>query len=483
MRLSYFGNLSSKFVFMAVLSSFPFSSWAWDFSDPLRTTPDIAVTGSMLAGEKITLCIEGKVGSLLTLYEAVERALCSNPQTIGAWLNIKAQAAQEGLAKGALLPVISGSVQASRSHAYSSVGEYEQFASDGRTTVRSEALNLSWVLFDFGAKRARAESAQQLLMAAIQNHQASLLLVFAATAKDYYLALAAKSSVDSAREIQTATKTSLDAAEARYKNGIAPISDVLQAQTQYAQSAFNLARAKGELISSQGLLAVDMGLSPETQFVLSVDDEKLEDTAFVKSVSLLLEQAKLSHPAIAAAQANLAATKASKYAAIAGDLPTLSLTGRATRTRQPVDYGPEMGQPLSTSYDRYIGLQIEIPLFSGFSSFYKAKSAMVAEDIQEQTLRAAEQQVAQNVWTSYQTFRTNTENLQNTKVILNSARLQFNAAQERYKLGVTTILELTNAQSTLSNSSQQRIRALAEWRTTRLQLASHIGVLGMWAIK
>ncbi|WP_293936807.1 TolC family protein [Iodobacter sp.] len=452
-------------------------------SDPLLTTPDIAVTGAMLAGEKITPCFEGKAASSLSLYEAVERALCSNPQTIGAWLNIKQQAAQEGLAKGALLPAISGSVQASRSHAYSSVGDYEQFSSDSRTTVRSEALNLSWVLFDFGAKRARAESAQQLLMAAIQNHQASLLSVFAATAKDYYLALAAKSSVDSAREIQKASKTSLDAAEARYKNGIAPVSDVLQAQTQYAQSAFNLARAEGELISSQGLLAVDMGLSPETQFVLSVDDEKLEGTAFVKSVSLLLEQAKQSHPAIAAAQANLAAAKASKYAALAEDLPTLSLTGRATRTRQPVNYGPEMGQPLSTTHDRYIGLQIEIPLFSGFSSFYKVKSAMVAEDIQEQVLRAAEQQVAQNVWSSYQIFRTNTENLQNTKVILNSARLQFNAAQERYKLGVTTILELTNAQSTLSNSSQQRIRALAEWRTARLQLASHIGVLGMWAIK
>ncbi len=129
--------------FACLLAGVCMPSWALDLSDPLLTTPDIAVTGAMLAGEKITPCIEGKVGRLLTLYEAVERALCSNPQTIGAWLNIKAQAAQEGLAKGALLPVISGSVQASRSHAYSSVGEYEQFASDSRTSVRSEALNLS----------------------------------------------------------------------------------------------------------------------------------------------------------------------------------------------------------------------------------------------------------------------------------------------------------------------------------------------------
>ena len=459
---------------------------AIDWFDPLFTTFDVppSVAGTMLDVNTPELSCERVSTNKISLYDAVAQALCNNPQTISAWTNIKQQAAQQGLARSAYFPTINGSLQKSSDHSYSYVTGRAEFASDSRPRITNETLNLSWVLFDFGARYAKAENAKQLLIAAIQNHQASLLSVFSTTAKDYYIAVAAISSVESAREIQRATKASLDAADARVKNGIAPISDYLQAKTQHAQSVFNLARAEGELANAIGVLAVDMGMSPESPLTLTeTSDETLSSTDFIKSVTVLLEEAKKNNPSIAAAQANLAAAKANKYAAIAGDLPTISLSGKASRSRQTNNYGTEIGDRLSSTQNRYIGVQIDIPLFSGFSSFYNIRAAQAAEDTQEQALRATELQIAQGVWSSYQSFKTNTENLQNTETILSSARLQFTAAQERYKLGVTNILELTNAQSTLASALQQRIRSLAEWHTTRLQLASNVGILGVWAIK
>jgi outer membrane protein len=471
-----------------VLLSFVLTSQAWgiDLLDPLFTKLDTppTVAGTMQDESAPELSCDRSISNKVSLYDAVALALCNNPQTINSWIGIQQQAAQQGLARSAYFPTINATLQENRTHTYGYVKGYNEFATDNRNEVASETINLSWVLFDFGARQAKSENAKQLLIAAIQNHQASLLSIFSNTAKDYYIAIATLSNIESAREIKKAAEANLAAADARVKSGVAPTSDLLQAKTQFAQSVFNLARAEGEHVSSMGVLASDMGFSPSTEFALTENrDEALGSTTFVKDVAVLLEQAKKQNPIIAQAQARLSAAQASQWASIADDLPTLSLSANASRSTRPTNYGPKLGELDSITQNRYIGLQIDIPLFTGFSSFYKARSAQAAVDTQEQLLRAAELQVGQDVWRSYQAFKTSTENLQNTETILESARLQLIAAQERYKLGVTNILELTNAQSVLADALQQRTRSLAEWRTARLQLASNIGILGVWAIR
>ncbi|MEX3935867.1 TolC family protein [Paraburkholderia phymatum] len=63
--------------------------------------------------------------------------------------------------------------------------------------------------------------------------------------------------------------------------------------------------------------------------------------------------------------------------------------------------------------------------------------------------------------------------------MLQIARQSFGAARHRYNAGVGNILELLNAQSSLSDASRQRIQALTDWRAARLQLAAKIGRLGI----
>ena len=87
------------------------------------------------------------------------------------------------------------------------------------------------------------------------------------------------------------------------------------------------------------------------------------------------------------------------------------------------------------------------------------------------------------MWSNYQLLQTDTENLNNTDIVLQSARQAFEAASQRYQSGVGNILELLNSQATLAAAEQQRIHAQLEWRTARLQLAASLGSLGMWAIK
>ncbi len=113
---------------------------------------------------------------------------------------------------------------------------------------------------------------------------------------------------------------------------------------------------------------------------------------------------------------------------------------------------------------------------------YEIQSAKAQVELKEAELANEEQRISLEVWESYQSLQTETENLKATDNLSQSATQSFNVTQGRYKTGVGTIIELLSAQSALADSRQQRILALSNWRTARLKLASSLGKLGFWAI-
>ncbi|MBV8466658.1 MAG: TolC family protein, partial [Burkholderiales bacterium] len=129
--------------------------------------------------------------------------------------------------------------------------------------------------------------------------------------------------------------------------------------------------------------------------------------------------------------------------------------------------------------DRYVGVQLDIPLFEGLTRTYQIRQAQAQVEVQKANLVDAEQQVAQEVWRSYQQLQTDVENLRNSAILLDSAQQSFDAAQHRYDRGVGNILELLNAQTALANAKQQRVQALADWRIGKVQLMGSLGRLAL----
>lgn len=486
-RLKWLQSLAVARIFSLVMMALVF--WpgaAWAGLDPLFTETALPPLDGGLMGDARGGCDKSAANltSSVSLYQAVSNALCSNPKTLQAWASIQVQAAQVGTAKSAFFPTIDGSILYARDHATTAVPSDGTLDTNFKNRVRTDTLNLSWVLFDFGARYADLQNARQLLTAAEAEHAAALQEVFVNTAKDYYAAVAARASEQSTAEMQQAAQQSLDAASARVKGGVAPVTDQLQTQTAYAQAVFNHARAQGEYKAALGTLALDMGVAPTTPFTLAENgDAPMQDVSFVRTVDALLDEAKASNPTIKQAQAQLDAAVAKAHSVLAESMPSISLTARASRNNQPLSLGAGLDEVDQRMHDRYIGVQVSIPLFAGFGNLYKVKGAQAQVEVQKDNLLNAQQQVAQQVWVGYQTFLTNTENLHNTDTILHSARAQFEAAQARYHRGVTGVLELMSAQSTLSDALQQRIKSLADWRTARLQLAGSVGQLGAWALK
>ena len=418
------------------------------------------------------------LGSPLGLLEAVERALCNNPQTREAWANVKQQTALVGINKAAFLPTVNGSLGATWAKGAVLIPGYTGGELSYGTATSSGNLNLNWVLFDFGLRSANLENAIQLLTAASANQDATLQTVFMTAAQDYYNLMTAQELLTANEEAEKSAKESYLAADAKHKAGINDLADKLQAQTNYTQTILNRVKSNEALKNAQGTLAIDMGLNVITSFTLDTSSTPLPDTQFVKSVDRLLQEAKRIRPELLAAQAQLLAAQANVKAAKATLLPTVTLTGG-------LGYSTPLGhiQVETITRSNYVGVQVNAPIFDGFVANYQIRSAKAQVEYQTANLKNIEQQITLDVWKSYQSLSTETENLKATDDLLHSANQSFKVALGRYKAGVGTILELLAAQSALASAQQQHIQASSDWRTARLNLAHSLGKLGLWAIQ
>lgn len=429
-------------------------------------------------------CQFGPVGTPLGLVEVVERALCNNPRTRQAWANAKVQAALLGVRESAYLPSISAGLTYGKQKSSTSYSApYTGLDSESEPTIRSGSLKMSWVLTDFGLRSANVDQARALLEAANASHDATLQAAFVAAAQAYFDTLTAQATLDAKREAEKAAKESQQATTAKYKAGVGGLTDQLQASTAYSQARLETVVAEGDLKNMLGSLAIAMGLDVHTRLELAKPAEALPDTAFVKPVEELIEDARAHHPALAAAQAEVKAAEANVSAVRAEGRPTVALASELSRSDQ-------LGQPPAVTYpnadisttNASIGIQLNVPLFEGFGRGYKVRSAQGQVEAKQAEYAQVEQQVLMEVWKNYQSLTAEGEGLKAAADLVKNARESFNVARGRYKSGVGNIVELINVQSALAKAEQQRIKTVSNWHNARLKLAASVGKIGLWAI-
>ncbi|HTJ16820.1 MAG TPA: TolC family protein [Steroidobacteraceae bacterium] len=463
---------------IAIAGSMPVQAF-----DPLLAERSVSTTpaADMLYGKT---CAFGELPAPLRLQDAVERALCSHPKTRQAWASVKIQAAAVGQGRAAFLPTLNGNWRGTRDGAKNHVIGHPQFDSNYVANLQNASVSLSWVLYDFGGRSAGLRNAAELLAAAQANQLAELQTVFATVAKDFYAAQAAQGALTAAREIERTAGANAGAATARVNRGVAAISDRLQAQTAHAEAVVNRTKAETEWQNALGTLASDMNLDPTTSINLpDVGDGVTPDKVFAESVDALIEAALRDSPGMKAAEAKVKAARAKAAQVRAEGLPRLSLVAQYGFNNQPTSL--QLGFPAfpATHREWYFGLQLTIPIFEGFSRSYQVRQANAQTELQLHSLDEVRQQVSLDVWSSYHSIKGATENLDHSATLLVLSQRSYEAALRRYQIGVGSILELLSSQSALAGAKRQRIQALTDWRSARLQLAASLGKLGMWSLE
>lgn len=421
-----------------------------DAMAPLRPSPQLAARVGALP------CASEMPSTPLQAVDAVDLALCNNPQTRELWASARAQAALVGVARSAWLPDLDGRVSTSRTYAES--GDFNQ---------RSAALSLSWLLYDFGLRSANVESAVQLLNAAAATQDAGVQSLFLAALENYYAAQARRAVVVSSLEAERSARASFNAAEVRYQVGAGTPADRLQAQTALSQATLNRIRAEGEARNALGALANALGFAAQTPIILADLPALPEQTAFAADVARLIADAQARRPDLKAADAQVKAAEAGIEVARAQGRPSLALAaGPSWQSVRGIE-----------SNGGNLGLTLNVPLFAGFETTYRVRSAAAQAEVRAAQRDRLKNQVALDVWRAWQNLSTATQSLATTADLVASAEQSERVALGRYKAGVGNVLDLLAAQSALASARLQRIQAALDWQIFRATLAQAMGAL------
>jgi outer membrane protein len=427
------------------------------WTPPANATPPIrsSVAPAFPAGYQ--------AGMTLSLAQAIDTALANNPSTRTAWLQARAAEEQLGSERSAFLPQVDLTVSAGRQAA--------SVTNASTPTTYGASLALTYLLFDFGGRAAVVEEARQTLIAADFLHNATIQNVILNLEDAYFQLLAVKALIASQEATLKELQTSLDAAEARHRAGVATIADVLQARTAYSQARLTAETLSGSLQVGIGTLATLMGLPPQTDFSFGTLPANIPATEMAEPIESLLARATAERPDLAASRAAGERARARITEVRSSYLPSIGLSSSIGTTFVGNPGSGDSFNPVSA------GVALRFPLFSGFRNAYDIRVAELDAQIADEQTRGLAQQIGLDVWTGYFGVRTASLRVRTSRDLLTSAQQSLDVASGRYKEGLGTILDVLTAESALANARAQEVQARTDWLLSLAQLAHGMGGL------
>lgn len=407
-----------------------------------------------------------ETGKTLTLNDIVIAALCHNPQTRAAYLNLVGQATAYVGNYSAYLPTVS----ASYSHGT------QTLSSPGgrvRTISTSTGLTLGLTLYDFGQREFRLETAELALATAGHAYNATLQGTIAGALQGYYALLTAKHAVAVAKESEHFAKASYDAASLRHRIGQVPLADELQAKGAYSQALLATERAENGLSLQRAAMALLMGMEPADGIeAAELDENSLAADPFPSEIPALIAEAKSRRHDLLAGRAGLKGAEASYEALKRANLATVSVTAGLGVTNDTVHLFNR-----NATRSQAIGLSVSVPIFTGFSQTYSERAAEKALAAQRESLAATELAVVQDVWDSWHNYQTAKHSWRTSQDQLATAEHLKDVALGRYRHGLGTILDVLSAQGQYDSALQSALQSRYNVLTTRVDLVRSVGSL------
>jgi outer membrane protein len=410
--------------------------------------------------------------SKLTLADVVDIALRNNPGTMAAWADARAAAANYGSSLGAWYPTANLNGALTRSKGTSSQGR--SGSSGGQTDVPvtdyNAAVNLSYLLFDFGGRSASVEESRQALLAADWTQNAVIQNTVLQAEAAFFNYGGTKQMLEANRASLAEAEANLIAAEERHRVGLATNADVLQAKTAYSEVKLAVQGTEGQVRTARGALAVSMGYPANEPYDFEIIVPDIPSGGLSETVDQLIDRALASRPDLRTYRALALQSAANAKQARSRMLPSISATGSVGRT---------WFRDVPGFSDTYSGaLLLQIPIFTGFSHWFDLSKAKAEAEAAQERTRSMEQTVIFQVFSSHSDFLTASERVKTTDDLVASAGESEEVALGRYKEGVGSILDLLSAQQALAMARAEQVNARLGWFIALAQLAHDVGILG-----
>lgn len=408
------------------------------------------------------VCNDVELKGTLGLAELTEKAICANTSLKISYLSVLSSGASYGQGLADYLPSISASADLTASNSKIDGGNSND-ASD-----LSASANLNWLLLDFGGRSASADRLKAYLQSSYFSYDDTLQTLIYDVSASYYAVLSAMEKYEGLMKSEESSKKSFEEASSRYKLGLVPLSDKLQAQTSYEQAKLASNVARKNIAIERGNLAVLLDIPPYTILDLKRPEKQVTDKRHVGEIKDLIEKALATRPDYQASRQDVIAAQKQIRVAKSDGLPYLSANVRGSA-------GKDIRSGAAGQYSSSAGLTLTVPLFTGFSNSYKIGQA--EEDYQKalQTLEAKKNALENEVWAAVQDYQTSLESFKISKTLLASAEENERVAFASYKVGKVNIITLLDAQSSLASARIENSTTFYNFLTAKANLQKVLG--------
>ncbi|HEY3761459.1 MAG TPA: TolC family protein [Verrucomicrobiae bacterium] len=378
----------------------------------------------------------------LTLADAQTQALGHHPQIAAA--NYRALAAQEAVTetRAAFFPqanIFADAVGANQEGTRILAGGLNNPSVYDRG---AGGIQVSQLLTDFGRTANFTASSKSQARAEDQNANATREQVLLQVDTSYFGALAAQAVLRVAQQTFDTRQLLLDQVTALATNKLRSALDVSFAQVQLQQAHLLLENSQNDAAAAMASLSAALGYGELHQFQLI--EASPPDHAGTNDVTDLIQLALSGRPELLSLRNERDA--ASRYARGERDsrLPTIEAIGAAGDA-------PAHDSHLPDDY-AVGGVQLELPIFAGGRYVAQQREAQLKAEADDELLTAAENNVIRDVRIAWLDFNNAKEQLGTTEQLAANADEAYTLAQARYKTGISSIVELSEAQLNLTSA-------------------------------
>jgi outer membrane protein len=405
----------------------------------------------------------------LTLQDAEALAIKNHPQVQAAQLNYRASEQAVSEARAAYLPTIQGDITGSQANPQARIGAGSLTMS--RLWDRfGQGITLSQLITDSGRTPNLVASSRLQAQASSQQVQATRFDVLLHVNQAYFQALQAQALVKVADETVAARQLVVDQVTELARNKLRSQLDVSFASVNLAQAKLLLIRAQDGV--QQAFAELTRALGADQQETYKLTEEPLPPSPPGDSTAMVA-QAFQQRPELAGVRLERESAYRFERAERDLSLPTVSLVGVG-------GFIPLVHQlsavPTPPEYES-AAVNVEIPIFNGGLFTARREAARLKAQAADQRVRDLEEGVARDVRVAWSDSTTAYHQLDVTAELLRQATMALDLAQGRYNLGLSSIVELTQAQLNLTQAEVENLGAKYDYQKSYAVLQYATGAL------
>jgi outer membrane protein len=328
----------------------------------------------------------------------------------------------------------------------------------------SNGVLFSQLITDFGRTWDLTEASKSLALSEAQRSALARAKVLLLVDQSYFNAQQAQSVLRVADETVLARQLLADQVGALARSQLRSELDASFARVSLDEAKLLQLEARNRVDAAFAELSTALGYPEPRRFALinvpQFPPPKGNLAALIaQALELRPEALSLRHERTAAGRI-AAAERAAHF-------PKISLIGAAGRGTA--------GDPRVEGTYAAAGINVELPLFTGFRLSARAEEAALQAQAAGQSLREVENLIAKDVQVALLNTTNASDKIAVTASLLTNAEEAYDLAEAKYKIGATSIVEISQAQLSKLQAQINHTSATYEYQIDRLVLEFQIG--------